>query len=326
MRLGSASSSFRSIPTNLSNYTLSTSNLSLFTKSAAAESSSWETATFDSSTSSPSGSSYAPNSPTATIGGVGGAGNGPGATDGGSSSTSTAGASATGDSATTGMPPSTSAVVGGVVGGIAGIVFIVALLLVIVRWRKRQQRHLRLNSGDSHVAGAAGTDDSGDGPSQHGAMAERSRRSIPFAIPATFASLTGYKRDSNQPSIGASSTAGSDVGFVRVAGRKLPSVFQHGGDGYGDPHQSLSGSSFYRDSRGFYGGPGSPTSPQGFGRDSGIPVTRPSPARTPVISEGAFGPPSPVSTPLDPPRRPDVLGRSHPSRDGSHGSKFMEDV
>jgi hypothetical protein len=263
-----------------------------------------------------------PSKPTPTAAGGAGFGGGLGATSSSSSTSTSVAGSASGTSNST-TAPSTPAVVGGVVGGVAGIVFIVALLMVLVRWRKRKQTVLRLGDSPSTEPRAIGGSTSG--PSQLGGMTERS---LPFAIPAALTNLTGYKRASQQPSMEESSTAGSERGFYRVSGRKLPSVFQHGGDGYGGGyeagHESLSGSSFYRDSRGFYGGPGSPTSPRA-GRDSGIPITRPSPARTPVISEGAFGPPSPPP-PLDPPQRPDSLGRSHPSRDGSHGSRFTEEV
>ncbi len=321
---GPASSSSRRTTTNPSNYTASTSTVLSFAGSITSQTTLDGFATSLSSTSSTIDSYYSSNSPssTSTEGAGPGFGSGAGAT-GSSSPSSTAGAGASGNSTDAGPSTSTPAVVGGVVGGIAGIVFIVALLMVFVRWRKRKQGVLLLGSGDSPSTQAApmGGSGSGGGPLHSGQMAERS---LPFAIPAAFASLTGYKRASEQPSIGASSTAGSEQGFYRISGRKLPSVFQYGGDGYGGGHESLSGSSFYRDSRGFYGGPGSPTSPLA-GRDSGVPVTRPSPARTPVISEGAFAPPVP---PLmdPPPRRPDALGRSHPSHDGSHGSRFTEEV
>jgi hypothetical protein len=49
---------------------------------------------------------------------------------------------------------------------------------------------------------------------------------------------------------------------------------------------------------------------------------RPSPARTPVTEQGPFAFPS--QDPLPP--RPDVLGRSHSSQDGSHASRFTEEV
>lgn len=173
-------------------------------------------------------------------------------------------------------------------------------------------------------------------PSQpSGGMTER--RSMIQAVPAALASLTGYKRSSQKTERTISSTAGSERGFYRVSGRKLPSVLQSGGDGYGDVidnrnANTLSGTSFYRDSSGFYGGPGSPSmSPIGIStqRDSGIPVMRPSPARTPVTEHGPFFPMPPPPPPINtssPTHRPDVLGRSHPSQDGSHTSRFTEEV
>lgn len=126
------------------------------------------------------------------------------------------------------------------------------------------------------------------------------------------------------------------------------------------PH-SLSGSSFYRDSQGFYGGvvtedsnrddndvssspSNSPSYPTplniaGMGSSSTrLPHTRPGPARTPVINEPAT---IPIRTPSrarqQAPRRAqgtsspqnlsrDGLGRSHPSQDGSRGSRFREDT
>jgi hypothetical protein len=170
-------------------------------------------------------------------------------------------------------------------------------------------------------------------PSQPiGGMTER--RSLAHGVPAALASLTGYKRSSQKTETDRtiSSTAGSERGFYRVSGRKLPSVLQSGGDGYGGgiDTNTLSGSSFYRDSQGFYGGPGSPSSPShppagiSVQRDSGVPVMRPSPARTPVTEHSPF---STFPAPLNPPpRRPDGLGRSHPSQDGSHASRFTEEV
>jgi len=120
---------------------------------------------------------------------------------------------------------------------------------------------LLLDNGD----GATGTETTRDGtpPQAPGGMIER--RSMAYGVPAVLASMTGYKRSSQKTDTNRtiSSTAGSERGFYRVSGRKLPSVLQSGGDGYGGgiDTNTLSGSSFYRDSQGFYGGPGSPTSP-----------------------------------------------------------------
>ena len=136
------------------------------------------------------------------------------------------------------------------------------------------------------------------------------------------------------------------------------------------PAGSLSGSSFYRDSQGFYGGviqdpektesfssplSSSPTttiapfgavsgSPPGGGsppsRRDEVANMRPGPARTPVINEPGQFPVRAPSRPQPPagfvpaapppladfPRPRDGLGRSHPSQDGSRGSRFREDT
>ncbi len=192
---------------------------------------------------------------------------------------------------------------------------------------------LALGSGDTGPD--ATTTGAGDvQPSQPpGGMSQRG--SFAFGVPGALASLTGYKRSSQRTDRTISSTAGSERGFYRVSGRKLPSVLQSGGDGYGggivEPN-TLSGSSFYRDSQGFYGGVGGSSLPpagisiQRDQRDSsgGTPIFRPSPARTPVTEHGPFAAvPGPLSPP---PQRPDVLGRSHPSMDGSQRSRFTEEV
>ena len=127
---------------------------------------------------------------------------------------------------------------------------------------------------------------------------------------------------------------------------------------------SISRSSLYRESQGFQGGndgdpplssslrPGSTTTTSmaaypippesglppegvaGFGSgDTEIAIMRPSPARTPVT--GGFVPPPRSPRNIPSPRSPgtpisrghrDGLGRSHPSFDGSRGSRFTEDM
>jgi hypothetical protein len=188
---------------------------------------------------------------------------------------------------------------------------------------------LQLGSGNEGAGAGAATSREGPPPSQpSGGMTER--RSLAF-VPSALVNLTGFKRGSRQTDRTVSSTAESERGFYRVSGRKLPSVLQTGGDGYGGGinTNTLSGSSFYRDSQGFYGGPGSPTSPSyppgiSHQRDSGVPVMRPSPARTPVTEQSPFSAfPAPPTPPL---QRPDVFGRAPPSQDGSQRSRFTEEV
>ena len=272
---------------------------------------------------------------------------------------------------------------------------IFVILLLLFRWRRGKLNNRRTISPPvPQTIGPGGVPQSGN-------MTQRSS-TTPIAAAGFFRSL----RPASSQTATTADTAPSERGFQKISGRKLPSVLASGGDGWGDPPtaaptagptgaaaglgmaagvakerspfddpppgqrpsppHSLSGSSFYRDSHGFYGGvvpeeqtetsssPGSSSSPTYFaplgaaaGR-SNVPLghgspsrrdeaaqMRPGPARTPVINQPGFGsirggaPPRPVrATPppagLHPVR--DGLGRSHPSQDGSRGSRFTEDT
>lgn len=213
-------------------------------------------------------------------------------------------------------------------GGIAGAAILIFILLAFIRWKKRHQSMLQLGSGNEGAGAGAATSRDGPPPSQpSGGMTER--RSLAF-VPSALANLTGLKRGSRQTDRTVS-TAESERGFYRVSGRKLPSVLQTGGDGYGggiNEPNTLSGSSFYRDSQGFYGGSGTAAAGTSTRPESGVPVMRPSPARTPVTQQGPFSAAAAAPAPLTPPPpRPDLVGRSHPSQDGSHvSSRFTEEV
>ncbi|XXH00157.1 hypothetical protein Hte_006499 [Hypoxylon texense] len=232
--------------------------------------------------------------------------------------------------------PGAATVAGSVLGGVAALAFLLILALGLLRWKKRQNT-LKLMRGSTNdrgpggvLVGNSGPGGGGPGGAGEGGMSER--RSIPFAIPAALASLTGYKRFSGRS---AASADDGERGFSKISGRKLPPVLQFGGDGYSDPRDTvLSDQSIeYRDSQAFPGfmgtGPtrlavGTPMRP-----DSGIPVFNAGPARTPVHEQGPFSPYT-DNSPLEPPRR-DPLGRSHPSHDGSsrsHGSasRFTEEL
>ncbi|KAK6219779.1 hypothetical protein QIS74_05281 [Colletotrichum tabaci] len=136
-----------------------------------------------------------------------------------------------------------------------------------------------------------------------------------------------------------------EKGFVRVAGRKLPSVLQSGGDGYTDPREGASGvggaagitnddeSVYYRDSQAFFD-PGGQTPRLALGSPmrpvSGVVVLKESPARTPVTESAPFSDQDNSFVPLAPPDR-DPIGRTLPSQDGSRGSRgsgsrFHEDM
>lgn len=216
---------------------------------------------------------------------------------------------------------------GGVVGSVAGAAFLLLLVLLAIKYKKRRDDITEI-IGDRGMSprslpGAPGGPIGGDGGAS-GAMVERSN---PFAVPAALASLTAKHGKPASPT-----TPTPERGFVRVSGRKLPSVLQHGGDGYTDPRESVASghSDYYRGSQEFVpsgaeSGParlalGSPMRPV-----SGIPIIRSGPARTPVASQNPFADPS--SPPLVPPPR-DPLGRSLTSQDGSRGSssRFHEAI
>ena len=291
--------------------------------------------------------------------------------------------------------PPTPVLVGGIVGGVAGLAMVLLLILLFFRWRRNKSGQQRLISPP--IAQTVGQ---GSAP-QSGTMTQRS------STAPIVAGLFGRMRPvSSQTARTAATTdtAPSERGFQKISGRKIPSVLASGGDGYGDntvagpstgppgstsiqrtpgvapgqgpfaglapalrpsqpsPSHSLSGSSFYRDSQGFYGGvvpenektessssplSSSPTTIAPLAAAIGSPPRRdevanmrPGPARTPVINEPGHvpvrapprpqqpsphtrGPPGPLG---DMPRARDGLGRSHPSQDGSRGSRFREDT
>jgi hypothetical protein len=342
----SSSSSTSSFQNSTTSSTSSRSSLTYLTSSSSSSSGS-ATSSFDPSSTSSSASSSSPSSSTTPLSsttssipgvtGVDGGGLGGGATGVAPSGASPSSTEAAGAGSGSGSsPPSTSVIAGSVVGGLAGVAFLLILALILLRWKKRKDM---LSLGNGNDGGAEATNRDLPPAAPAGGMTQR--RSVPFAVPAALASLAAFNKRSSHRSEQSVSTAPSERGFYRVSGRKLPSVLQSGGDGYGGEvpdANTLSGSSFYRDSTGFYSGggpshaPGSPLASNPAGpfvdRDSGVPVMRPSPARTPVTEQGPFRPLTPPP-PLQPPRlhdRPDGVGRSHPSQDGSHASRFTEEV
>ncbi|RDW89343.1 hypothetical protein BP6252_01375 [Coleophoma cylindrospora] len=331
----SSSSNSQLSTTNLYTYLTSTSTSSFIDQSSTSDASS---TTFSSAFSSTSGSP----SPTSTgtdgfFGGTstgGSAGTGTG-TVSESTSTSTS-AAGSGGSSNTSTP--TPVVVGSVVGSIAGFAVMILVIFAILRWWKTNKgSHLSLSSTSRAPETRQIDFDPGAQPSGgYGGNASADRP--PSFLPAALASLAGMKRDrsSRQTVNTVSSGADSERGFYRVSGRKLPSVLQTGGDGYGGepfeggPTNTLNGTSFYRDSQGFCGGAGTVEEVRHTGANpvrasnvGGVPIMRPSPARTPVTSPGPFVFPSPPTTPSN---EPDRVGRSLASQDGSHPSKFTEEV
>lgn len=306
------------IPSLFSNHTVA-----LFSNSTRTSSSSRTTFSSTRSRSSLFTSSTTLNVPTIVAGGAGDSGNGGvGAQDPVPSPTETA-------SDPPGLAPETrNAVVGGVVGSVAGIALIAVVLLYLLKWRRQRGRGIMLlGDGDSTARGGKGFASGGpESPSSGGAMMERSG---PFAIPAALAKLGSGKRALEAPP--TPEPPSQEKGFYRVSGKKLVSVLESGGDGYTDPHDSMgSHSSYnYRDSQSILDSLNTPPLQLGSPMRpvSGVPIFRDGPQRT-ALAEQA---PSPAgqrrSAFPTPGRAPDPLGRSFAS--GSYGSgsgsRFIEE-
>jgi hypothetical protein len=199
-------------------------------------------------------------------------------------------------------------------------------------------------------AGAlSGGDTEDNRPDTAQSRAAMAQAAAPFAAAGTgvMPFFRKLRPNSGQTQYSATDSATTERGFQKLGGRKIESVLVSGGDGYGGlapgSAGNVSSSSFYRDSQGTYGGPGSlrsslavgPASPpqspsrvgayDSSGLDKEVAVLRSGPARSPgfVASSPRGANTLSQHSPLVP---PDPLGRSHPSLDGSRGSKFAENL
>jgi hypothetical protein len=225
----------------------------------------------------------------------------------------------------------TPQVIGTVFGSLVAAAVILALLLFLIKRHKRKQDSALRLTGD----------DSTDNQPMTQAAARQS-----YVAPSFLNRFSGASRATT------STASTGERGFHRVSGRKLPSAFSEGmtSEQFARGESVLSGSSFYKDEKGFYGGPGVIPKDFAFAKETEDPVSHsgivgtkervmPSPARTPTIhhpDEDDDLPPfgtnrngggSTLSPPLTP--NPDyhprgTLGRSHPSQDGSRSSRFTE--
>ncbi|KAM0719885.1 hypothetical protein Q7P37_004020 [Cladosporium fusiforme] len=281
------------------------------------------------------------------VGIAGAADQGPTGTSSGIASTSSAASDDAGDDDDT-APAGTIA--GGVVGGAAGLALIVLIILLFLRrYKKRAQvGHSALPANSAGVAPEPDAGPSSGGPG----MAERAGL-MPFAgaVPALF-------RNQSRSQHSGTGTDGSERGFQRVSGRKLPSAFSEGMQSPPHPvssppptmplvsddshaERNLSSQSFYRDSTGFYGGDGSSTSPNPFS-DTNAPLARgeaaeqltmsPGPQRRPTVHAARSNVQNPSvatsGTPSWTPSAAPAFGRSETpvSLDGSRNSRFTEEV
>ncbi|KAJ5728470.1 hypothetical protein N7493_004800 [Penicillium malachiteum] len=261
----------------------------------------------------------------------------------GSGSSTNSGSSGSGSS----ISPTTSKIVGGVVGSIAGLALLIFCVLYFLR-RKGYLRNFMKGKGTqtlpSSDMGAAGSMET----------AEREGHSNPFNAAYLAPAFMKRWRQSTMTTATESTidSGSSERGFQKISGRKIPPVLTHGGDGYGgglggesptipdcligmSPTTPTGGplSSFTN-----HGPP--PTSPFGSPLDTTytreaeetLAPLRPSRVHLPVSSSVNFG----IATTVNPSHhiaqpqsamplpRTDAVGRSH--LDGSRGSRFTESL
>ncbi|KAK1247796.1 hypothetical protein MKX07_000684 [Trichoderma sp. CBMAI-0711] len=225
------------------------------------------------------------------------------------------------------LSPQQKQVIGGVVGGLAGAAFFLVLILLALRYKRRQLNAAQAagqptseNRGlpPTIVTPDGAPSGGGSGGGGGGAMTEN------YNASALTAAFTGLASKSSFTSANSAETG--ERSFYRVSGKKLPSVLQVGGDGYSDPRSSFmsSTSDYYRGSQAFdpVGGAGArlqlglPMRP-----DSGVPMIRSGPARAVVAEPNPFADP-PKTPPADAsaPSLPRL--RESPSR----GSRFQESI
>ncbi|KAI5461333.1 hypothetical protein BGZ63DRAFT_424229 [Mariannaea sp. PMI_226] len=221
-------------------------------------------------------------------------------------------------------------VIGGVVGSIAGIAMLAVLVLLALKYKKRQSDRTLLGDDSAGTrTRALITGGNGSG----GAMTERSG---PFGVAAAALAGMSPKRSSKAPEpVG-------ERGFYRVSGKKLPSVLRSGGDGYTDPRDTQSYHSnresaasghtdYWRGSQAFEPAGdgltrlalGTPMRPV-----SGVPIIRTGPARTAVKEENPFADPVPRPRPDSDALGDSIAGGSVRSLDGSGNSpsRFRERI
>ncbi|KAF9741898.1 hypothetical protein PMIN06_007989 [Paraphaeosphaeria minitans] len=336
-----SSASSASSPLNL---TSSRSSSRLSSSSSSSASSSPRSSTFSSTQSAVTSSAVSAQTTSlvwVASSTVGGGGAGGFADPAGTSATSTPTVAPVTDARSSG-PLETPQVVGTVVGSLAGSALLLWLLLFLIKRHKQKQR-----GGALQLTG----DDQTDREISQTMTQTAARTS--FVPPSFLNRFSGASRST----VDTSSTG--EKSFQRISGRKLPSAFSEGmtseqfASGRGEG--TMSGSSFYHDDKGWYGGPGVVSKDFGdasFGKEIGetsntgtmaiAARVRPSPAQTPVIHHTADDAPAWGTPPrnyrdtLSPPMTPNPdfstrssLGRSHLSRDGStisRSSRFTENV
>lgn len=218
--------------------------------------------------------------------------------------------------------PHSLVVIGSVMGSIAGIAIIFVLVTLFLRCQKSKWTSSLFNDDQTNftkIARGAPSAQTPDGSGRQVLQASNLQVVVPFTRNSK---LSSQKLKETTSSIDA-----GEVGFYRISGRKLPSVLQFGGDGYGGDIQNK---------------PPLGESPPCHGKET-FQNSSMSPKKT-IISFTAAQendntinnfrlPQQTITEPdlmnqasLQPPGRPDAVGRSLPSMDSSRASRFTEDI
>ncbi|KAJ5835038.1 hypothetical protein N7447_001064 [Penicillium robsamsonii] len=263
------------------------------------------------------------------------------------STTATGSAPTTSETNASGDPtidPETSKIVGGVVGSVAGLALILFLLFYYLRRRGFFMGKIGRPTmlGDAAAGAGAGPRD----------VAERRESNDPLFTASYFAPAFMKKWRQSTATTRSGSTVNSvpsERGFQKISGRKLPPVFTHGGDGYGGgldgDSPTIPGFTPTSSATGPMGSPSyapPPTSQYGgmpldskYTREveEHTPPLRSNPVHLPISSSVNVSTPITITPahPVAQPQsavpfapRPDALGRSLHSFDGSRSSRFTE--
>ena len=217
-------------------------------------------------------------------------------------------------------------VVGGIVGGVAGLALVILAIFMLLKRYKRQQAIQALND-----AGYGG-------PLASPSMVQRSISFLGGGFGPRY-------RDVSPP--GTADVGSAETGFVKVSGRKLPPVISGSRPEFGSLRSNAQSSYYTGDDSGV-GASGTSRSSHGPTRYSSSTVQASNPFASPPSSPTNIGPArrgdnadndsiEEIRTlPRSPPPRPiyyrqlslisDGVGRSHASHDGSRGSRFTEDI
>ncbi|GKZ18823.1 hypothetical protein AbraIFM66951_009527 [Aspergillus brasiliensis] len=329
--------------------------------SSVSQTSSATTSTFSSDSTSTTSLYGAWGTGTASNGGGGGSGataTGQGISPSSSSGSSGSSGSSSGSGSGSGSLSSQTKgkIAGGVVGGVAAAMFVFVIVVWLLRRRKK---NILPPSGDALPE--PDTTGTAEGSLPRSAeMTSRRSSDDPLFTASYFAPAFMKRWRQSHMTTRTDSTLSSEPserGFQKISGRKIPSVLHSGGDGYGGGYEPGSPTASEPSTLFSPSSPVQPRSPPtqppvatpygmpldaSYTREAaevgGIVVYRPSPARTPVSVTGSASA-SLSNEPTGPrvvsqvgalsptmPKRPDALGRSHPSFDGSRGSRFTESI